>query len=154
MAAFPAGHALLRYSERVLNASPRLRNSQGYRFIKAALQRNTEPFITVCMPQSLAKIYVHLIFSTKNREKVIPRHLHPELHDYMGGILQKQLPILRNFHWQNGYGAFSVSQSNLAEVKEYIRNQQRHHQAMSFQEEFRRFLAKYEVEYDERYVWD
>ncbi|MFN0075230.1 MAG: transposase [Prosthecobacter sp.] len=40
------------------------------------------------MPQLLAKIYVHLIFSTKHREKMIPRHLHPELHAYMGGILR------------------------------------------------------------------
>ncbi|MFN0075231.1 MAG: transposase [Prosthecobacter sp.] len=50
--------------------------------------------------------------------------------------------------------AFSVSQSNVAEVKEYIRNQQRHHQVMSFQEEYRRFLEKYEIAYDETYVWD
>ncbi|MFO1484716.1 MAG: IS200/IS605 family transposase [Verrucomicrobiaceae bacterium] len=150
------------------------------------------------MPQSLSKIYVHLIFSTKNRERVIPLHLQPDLHAYMGGILrdlgctaveintepdhahllfllsrteplstivgqvktgstgwlQRQLPVLQNFHWQNGYGAFSVSQSNVEEVREYIRAQQEHHRTITFQEEFRRFLKRYEVEYDERYVWD
>ena len=62
--------------------------------------------------------------------------------------------IPRYFHWQNGYGAFSVSQSNVGEVREYIRTQQEHHRVVTFQEEFRRFLKRYEVEYDERYVWD
>jgi hypothetical protein len=47
-----------------------------------------------------------------------------------------------------------VSQSNVDEVREYIRTQQDHHRVVTFQEEFRRFLKRYEVEYDERYVWD
>jgi len=68
--------------------------------------------------------------------------------------LQKQLPDLQNFHWQNGYGAFSVSQCSVADVREYIRTQQEHHRVVSFQEEFRRFLQRYEVEYDEKYVLD
>src|SRR4051812_35010160 len=104
------------------------------------------------MAQSLAKLYIHLVFSTKNRERVIPDEIRPALHAYMGGILrdltcipveintepehahvlfllartiapsdivgqfkkgstnwlQEQRADLRNFHWQNGYGAFSV----------------------------------------------
>jgi REP element-mobilizing transposase RayT len=60
----------------------------------------------------------------------------------------------RNFHWQNGYGAFSISQSEVATVKRYIRRQKEHHRRVTFQDEYRRFLAAYEVEYDERYVWD
>ena len=60
----------------------------------------------------------------------------------------------RNFHWQNGYGAFSISQSQVATVKRYIRRQKVHHRRVTFQDEYRRFLAAYEVQYDERYVWD
>ena len=60
----------------------------------------------------------------------------------------------RNFHWQNGYGAFSISQSQVSTVKRYIRRQKEHHRRVTFQDEYRRFLAAYEVEYDERYVWD
>jgi putative transposase len=60
----------------------------------------------------------------------------------------------RNFHWQAGYGAFSVSQSNVAQVLNYIDGQKRHHRRTTFQEEFRAFLKKYQVPYDERYVWD
>ena len=58
------------------------------------------------------------------------------------------------FHWQNGYGAFSVSPSALEQVRGYIADQEEHHKAMDFQNEFRQFLQKHGVEYDERYVWD
>lgn len=58
------------------------------------------------------------------------------------------------FHWQNGYGAFSVSQSAVEEVRHYILNQAEHHRKFTFQDEFRTFLRRYEIEYDERYVWD
>src|SRR5262245_43033558 len=132
------------------------------------------------MAQSLSKIIVHLVFSTKNRERVLTNSFRPELHDYMGGTLrglkcpaieintepdhahvlfllhrtealsdvvgqmktattdwiQKQIPGLDEFHWQNGFGAFSVSQSNVEEVREYIRNQREHHRHRTFQEEF------------------
>jgi putative transposase len=150
------------------------------------------------MPQSLAKIYIHLIFSTKNRERSIPNDIGVELHGYMGGILNGLgcSPIeintepdhahllfamtrtesisnvvgqmkkssndwlrnrdqqFKNFYWQGGYGAFSVSQSAVGEVRQYIRNQREHHKKVSFQDEFRTFLKRYEIEFDEQYVWD
>jgi putative transposase len=62
--------------------------------------------------------------------------------------------IFAGFHWQNGYGAFSVSPSGLGEVRAYIQRQREHHQLTSFQDEFRAFLRRYEIEFDERYVWD
>ncbi len=60
----------------------------------------------------------------------------------------------RNFYWQGGYGAFSVNPSEMDVVVRYIENQKEHHRKKSFQEEYRAFLKKYKVEYDERYVWD
>ena len=59
-----------------------------------------------------------------------------------------------NFHWQNGYGAFSVSQSNAPRVRRYIADQEEHHRRRTFQDEFRAFLRRHAVEFDERYVWD
>lgn len=59
-----------------------------------------------------------------------------------------------DFAWLKGYGAFSVSQSKVDVVKKYIQNQEEHHQKLSFQEEYRRFLKEYEIEFDEQYVWD
>lgn len=58
------------------------------------------------------------------------------------------------FHWQSGYGAFSIGQSQVPAVKRYIRRQKEHHRRMTFQDEYRKFLKMYEVEYDERFVWD
>ena len=60
----------------------------------------------------------------------------------------------RNFHWQKGYGAFSIGQSNVASLKRYIHGQKQHHQRVSFQDEYRKFLKAYAIDYDERYVWD
>jgi putative transposase len=150
------------------------------------------------MSQSLAKIYIHLIFSTKNRERCLPDEIRLKLHAYMGGILSglgcspieintepdhahilfvmtrtetvsnvvgqlkkssndwlhAQNERFKNFYWQGGYGAFSVSQSAVEEVRQYIRNQRTHHEQLSFQDEYRAFLKRYEIEFDERYVWD
>jgi REP-associated tyrosine transposase len=53
-----------------------------------------------------------------------------------------------------GYGAFSVSQSNVAAVVSYIEKQEEHHRTVTFEEEFRLFLKRYRVAFDERYVWD
>ncbi len=67
----------------------------------------------------------------------------------------KELDLnLRDFHWQDGYGLFSVSPSHLDAVKEYILNQEEHHKKETFQEELLRILKKYHAPYDERYLWD
>jgi hypothetical protein len=63
-------------------------------------------------------------------------------------------PGIAGFHWQNGYGAFSVSQSNVGQVKAYIAGQEEHHRKRTFQEEFRLLLERHGIEFDERYVWD
>jgi REP element-mobilizing transposase RayT len=60
----------------------------------------------------------------------------------------------RNFHWQSGYGAFSIGQSQISTVKRYIGRQKQHHRRITFQDEYRKFLQAYDVKYDERYVWD
>lgn len=150
------------------------------------------------MPQSLAKVYVHLIFSTKDREQTLPDEIRPDLHAYMGGILyglgcapieintepdhahvffllsrtvalsdivgnlkkstndwlRAQGSHFATFFWQAGFGAFSVSQSQVEDTRIYIRNQREHHRVKSFQDELRAFLKAYEVEFDEKYLWD
>ena len=59
-----------------------------------------------------------------------------------------------DFHWQGGYGAFSIRPAHVRPLTTYIANQEEHHKTESFQDEFRRFLRNYGIEYDERYVWD
>jgi putative transposase len=59
-----------------------------------------------------------------------------------------------NFAWQTGYGAFSVSESNVAEVSRYIATQEEHHRRRNFQQEFVAFLKKNKIPYDERWIWE
>jgi REP element-mobilizing transposase RayT len=147
------------------------------------------------MGQSLVKNYVHIVFSTKNREAFILPEYEQALYAYVGGLckqhncdvlaigghldhihilcllsktmaLSKLMEVVKsnsskwmkfkhhNFYWQNGYGAFSVNPTETEHVVSYIQNQHAHHTHRSFQEEFRYFLQKYQIEYDERYVWD
>ncbi len=68
--------------------------------------------------------------------------------------LKTQSPALASFAWQRGYGAFSVGPSDLNALLHYIDTQEEHHRARTFQDEYRAFLTKYGIEYDERYVWD
>jgi REP element-mobilizing transposase RayT len=151
------------------------------------------------MAQSLSKILVHTVFSTKDRYPYLrDRAVREEMHRYLGGILSnmKCQPIvlggvedhvhllcalartcaasdmvkevkrgsslwikskggiLRDFSWQSGFGVFSIGFSQVPDVKQYILSQEEHHRRLSFQDEFRALLERYEIEYDERYVWD
>jgi len=67
--------------------------------------------------------------------------------------IKKENVRLADYHWQNGYGAFSVSPSHMKALIDYIANQEEHHCRETFQEEFRRLCRKCGVEIDERYVW-
>jgi REP element-mobilizing transposase RayT len=68
--------------------------------------------------------------------------------------VHEEFPNRRAFAWQSGYGAFSVSQSNVDSVRQYIAKQEEHHRTVSFQEEYIAFLSRHGITYDERYVWE
>ena len=68
--------------------------------------------------------------------------------------MKAQAENQKAFAWQRGYGCFSISPNDLKALIEYIDNQKQHHRKRTFQDEFRMFLNKYGVEYDEAYVWD
>ena len=68
--------------------------------------------------------------------------------------LKPQSPALATFAWQRGYGVFSVGPSDLNALLHYIDTQEEHHRTRTFQDEYRAFLKKYGIEYDERYLWD
>ena len=148
------------------------------------------------MPQSLARLLVHLIFSTKNREShfadpVRRREVHAYLaatashlgcpaicvggvadHVHVVFLLGRTLSLatfvaklkvsssqvarekLSQFSWQNGYAAFSVAESTLEAVVEYVSNQEAHHKKITFQDGYRMFLKRHNVHFDERFIWD
>lgn len=77
-----------------------------------------------------------------------------ELKSHVSKWIKTKGAAYSNFYWQDGYGAFSVNPSELEIVVDYISNQKIHHSKKTFQEEYKAFLKKYKVEYDERYIWE
>ena len=68
--------------------------------------------------------------------------------------IKKQDARYSNFYWQKGYGVFSIGQSQVETVMNYIKNQKERHAKQDFKDEYHALLKKYEIDYDERYVWD
>ena len=147
------------------------------------------------MAHTFTKIHLHVVFSTKQRAKLIQNNLQERLWQYLTGICHNldlilvavggiedhihmlfHLPPTRaladvmrvlktnssvwmgdhkkGFAWQEGYGAFAVSASNLEKVVRYIHNQEIHHRKMSFEEEYLGLLRKHGVDFDPRFVFD
>lgn len=96
--------------------------------------------------------HVHILFSLGRVIKVAD--LVEEVKTESSKWIKTKGREFRNFHWQRGYGAFSIGQSNVPALKRYISNQKQHHRRITFQDEYRKFLKAYGIEYDERYVWD
>ena len=140
----------------------------------------------------------HIVYSTKNRRKLITHDVQERLFEYIGGIIREQkgrlieiggMPdhihilarlsptlaisdVLRvtkansskwfngtleprtPFAWQRGFGAFSVSASNIEQVRAYICNQEQHHKAVSFRDEYRQLLMRHEIAFDEQYLFE
>lgn len=87
-------------------------------------------------------------------KKVTIVKLIEELKSHSSKWIKTQGEGYENFYWQDGYGAYSVNPSNIDSVIFYITNQHEHHRRISFQDEYRTLLKKYNVDYDEKYVWD
>jgi len=107
-----------------------------------------------CVPIRVGGVadHVHLFFGM-NRTMSVAQVVE-KLKTASSKWIKEQGPDFAAFHWQNGYGIFSVSQSDAEAVENYVRNQEVHHRKMTFEEEYRRLLERYRVDYDERYVWD
>lgn len=104
----------------------------------------------ICLELNGADDHVHVLAKLRP-DKALSDVLR-ELKANASGWMHNVFPELKNFSWQRGYGAFTVSQSNVDEVRRYISGQKEHHQRISFRDEFIQFLKVNGIEYDERYV--
>ena len=95
--------------------------------------------------------HVHVLLMFSRTETVA--HVVEEMKRNSSRWIKTISPIYENFAWQGGYGAFSVSQSQINNVKRYIERQKEHHRKRSFQEEYLEFLRLHDVEFDEKYVF-
>jgi REP element-mobilizing transposase RayT len=107
-----------------------------------------------CQPVKIGGFTDHIHILCMLSKKTALMKLVEELKSHSSKWIKTKGETYRNFYWQGGYGAFSVNPAEMDVVVRYIENQKEHHRKKSFQEEYRAFLKKYEVEYDERYVWD
>ena len=149
------------------------------------------------MAQTLTRILLHVVFSTKERRNLIAPAVEPDLHAYLGGICRnQQSPALaiggienhvhllislsknialcdfmetlkkdsskwiktqgrtfHDFHWQDGYAAFSIGESQVRAVTAYIHGQKERHKTMTFEEELVALARRYGVEFDPRFLW-
>jgi putative transposase len=96
--------------------------------------------------------HVHLL--AKVRQDMALSDIVQDIKARSSGWIHRDFPNLSTFAWQNGFGAFSVSHSQLERVRDFIRKQEEHHRHVPFQDEFVRFLRVNGIEYDERYLWD
>ncbi len=96
--------------------------------------------------------HVHIL--CKLSKKLALMKLMEEVKSHSSKWIKTLGDAYKNFYWQDGYGAFSVNPYEVDRVIKYIANQHEHHSKKTFQDEYRAFLKKYAVEYDERYVWD
>ena len=96
--------------------------------------------------------HVHALFALSRNHAIAS--VVKEVKRTSSGWIKQSSRKSSRFHWQGGYAAFSISQSNLGDVIRYIENQEEHHKRMTFQDEYRAFLKAHAIDYDERYVWD
>lgn len=107
-----------------------------------------------CYPIKIGGYTEHIHILCMLSKKIALMKLLEEVKSHSSKWMKTKDTTLKNFYWQNGYGAFSVNPSEIDNVMVYIENQKEHHRKKTFQDEYRAFLKKYKVEYDERYLWD
>ena len=107
-----------------------------------------------CQPIKIGGYTDHIHILCMLSKKIALMKLLEELKSHSSKWIKTKHENLKNFYWQNGYGAFSVNPSEVDTVIAYIANQHEHHRKKTFQDEYRAFLKKYKVDYDKRYVWD
>jgi REP element-mobilizing transposase RayT len=107
-----------------------------------------------CLPVEIGGYtnHIHALFLLSKKLPLIK--IVEEIKSYSSKWIKQKGEVYQNFYWQGGYGAFSINPSEVDMVIDYIRNQKEHHRKKTFEEEYRAFLTKYGVDFDERYVWD
>ena len=107
-----------------------------------------------CQPIKIGGYTDHVHMLCRLSQKIALMKLLEEVKSHSSKWMKTKDRSLSNFYWQNGYGAFSVNPAEAGAVIAYIANQHAHHSKKNFQDEYREYLNYYDVDYDERHVWD
>ena len=130
------------------NLIPQKHKEELHKYITGIITKRDQKLLTInCMPD-----HTHIFIGMK------PTCYLPDLvrdiKSVSSGFIKSKKKILTNFSWQEGYGAFSYSHSQLTNVIKYINNQEQHHKKRTFKEEYLELLRKFEVDYDEQYLFE
>ena len=117
-------------------------------YITGVLKSHDSPLIEI----NSVRDHVHVLFAQSKNHA--PAKIVEQIKTASSAWIKKCDSWYADFAWQSGYGIFSIGFSQIESVKGYIATQEEHHQKISFQDEFRQLLRRYEIDFDERYVWD
>src|ERR1035437_6436495 len=126
------------------------------------------------MPNTYSQLYIQIVFAVKGRQCFIKESFRDELQKYIFVSIKPDIAIsdlvrdikansssfikekhfVKNFSWQTGFGAFSYSKSQASNVVDYILRQPEHHKKKTFKQEYIEFLQKFEIEYDDKYLFE
>jgi putative transposase len=107
-----------------------------------------------CEAYRVGGVADHVHLAVRLGRTIIQSDLLEKIKKTSSAWIKTQGPQYSTFHWQGGYGDFSIGYSQLDDLLRYIEGQEQHHKTKTFQEEYREMLRKYNVSYDERYLWD
>ena len=119
-----------------------------YSYISTICKDNDSPAIKIGGTEN----HIHILLTLSRKYAMM--HVIQEIKAHSSRWIKTKGKKYENFFWQDGYGAFSVSQKNVFATINYIKNQKKHHQNEDFKDEFLTILKKYETKYDEKYLWD
>jgi REP element-mobilizing transposase RayT len=122
-------------------------NEEIHRYITGIIQKRKHKLIAInCMPD-----HIHIFIGLK--PDVSLSDLVRDIKHSSSNFINEKNWFKGKFYWQEGYGAFSYSQSQIDNVVKYIKNQEKHHHKKTFKEEYLEFLKKFKIQYDDRYVF-
>ncbi len=129
------------------NLIPRPNKEELHKFMTGIVREREQKLLAVhCMPD-----HTHLLIGLK--PSVVLSDIVRDVKNGSANFVNRKQWVLGRFCWQEGFGAFSYGHSQLSDIINYISDQERHHAHRSFRDEYVRFLKKYEIEHDERYVF-
>jgi REP element-mobilizing transposase RayT len=130
------------------NLIPRVHKEELHKFITGIITKRGQKLLAIhCMPD-----HTHVFIGIKPDISV--SDLARDIKSGSSKFLNRKLWMNKKFQWQKGFGAFSYASSQLSNVINYIDNQEQHHAEKTFRQEYHTFLEKFNVEYDEQYLFE
>jgi REP-associated tyrosine transposase len=129
------------------NVIPEQNKEELHKYMTGIVRERDQKLLAVhCMPD-----HTHILIGL--RPSMALSDLVRDVKNGSTNFINRSGWVMGRFSWQEGFGAFSCGHSQIKRIMDYIRDQERHHARNSFRDEYRRFLKRYEIEHDEKYIF-